>query len=137
MSVVRESKCFLVDSKAERLSTAFGGNTVSEKQRPTPGPWEVGDPDVHGRKVYKYGPAVDDYADPGELAVIAEGMTEPNARLIAAAPEMLAELRECVAALDALIEDRPMLAAKLCGSTTLGNRRAEARSAIAKAEGSR
>ena len=64
---------------------------MSEKQRPTPGPWEVGDPDVHGRKVY--GPVVDDYADPGELAVIAEGMTEPNARLIAAAPEMLEVLR--------------------------------------------
>lgn len=54
-----------------------------------------------------------------------------------AAPEMLAELRECAAALDALIEDRPMLAAKLCGSTTLGNRRAEARGVLTKIGGPR
>lgn len=34
-------------------------------------------------------------------------------------------LRECRTALDALLEKRPLLGAVLCGSTTLGNLRAE------------
>ena len=38
--------------------------------------------------------------------------------------EQAALLRECRAALDALLKDKPMLAAKICGSTTLGNLRA-------------
>lgn len=33
-------------------------------------------------------------------------------------------LRECRLALDDLLRDKPMLAAKLCGTTTLGNLRA-------------
>jgi hypothetical protein len=33
-------------------------------------------------------------------------------------------LRECRRALDELLRDKPMLAAKLCGTTTLGNLRA-------------
>ena len=115
--------------------------TTPKKQGPTPGPWEFGDPDVHGRKVY--GPVVDDYADPGELAVIAEGMTEPNARLIAAAPEMLEALR--LLAHWKMRDGRPCFCpageneAEPTGrmptvhSTACG----EARAAIAKAEGSR
>lgn len=53
----------------------------------TPGPWETDKGSVHGWTVY--GPAVDEYADPGELAVIAEGMREGDAHLIAAAPDLL------------------------------------------------
>lgn len=34
-------------------------------------------------------------------------------------------LRRCRMALDALLKEKPMLAAKLCGTTTLGNLRAE------------
>ena len=39
--------------------------------------------------------------------------------------EQAAMLRECRAALDSLIAQKPMLAGLLCGSTTLGNLRAE------------
>ena len=35
--------------------------------------------------------------------------------------EQAALLRECRLALDHLLNDKPMLAAKICGSTTLGN----------------
>ena len=38
--------------------------------------------------------------------------------------EQAALLRECRLALDCLLRDKPMLAAKLCGTTTLGNLRA-------------
>lgn len=38
--------------------------------------------------------------------------------------EQAALLRECRLALDYLLRDKPMLAAKLCGTTTLGNLRA-------------
>lgn len=38
--------------------------------------------------------------------------------------EQAALLRECRLALDCLLKDKPMLAAKVCGSTTLGNLRA-------------
>lgn len=38
--------------------------------------------------------------------------------------EQAALLRECRLALDCLLRDKPMLAAKICGSTTLGNLRA-------------
>lgn len=34
-------------------------------------------------------------------------------------------LKECRAALDELLERKPMMAALICGSTTLGNLRAE------------
>ena len=39
--------------------------------------------------------------------------------------ELADSLEAALAAIDALLEDKPMLAAKLCGSTTLGNVRAE------------
>ena len=38
--------------------------------------------------------------------------------------EQAALLRECRMALDHLLRDKPMLAAKVCGTTTLGNLRA-------------
>ena len=47
--------------------------------------------------------------------------------------DLVAASREAVAAIDALIKDRPMLAAKMTGSTTLGNIRAELKSALEKA----
>lgn len=37
---------------------------------------------------------------------------------------------EACAAIEALLDEKPMLAAKVCGSTTLGNLRAELRSAL-------
>lgn len=39
--------------------------------------------------------------------------------------EQASLLRRCRMALDDLLMDKPMLAAKLCGTTTLGNLRAE------------
>ena len=39
--------------------------------------------------------------------------------------EQASLLRRCRMALDDLLRDKPMLAAKLCGTTTLGNLRAE------------
>jgi len=56
-----------------------------------------------------------------------------TAQLFSAAPELYAALEELTNAVDALIADRPMLAAKIAGSTTLGNVRAFARAAIGKA----
>jgi hypothetical protein len=47
--------------------------------------------------------------------------------------DLLLELRECAAAMDAVIQQRPMLAAMRAGSTTLGNRLAEAKATIARA----
>ena len=38
--------------------------------------------------------------------------------------EQAALLRECRAAIDSLIKQKPMLAGLICGSTTLGNLRA-------------
>ena len=38
--------------------------------------------------------------------------------------EQAALLRECRMALDHLLRDKPMLAAKVCGTTSLGNLRA-------------
>jgi hypothetical protein len=38
--------------------------------------------------------------------------------------ELTDSLKATLAAIDVLLDDRPMLAAKLCGSTTLGNVRA-------------
>lgn len=60
---------------------------------------------------------------------------EANARLIAAAPELLAYAKEARLALSALLTDKPMLGAKRCGSNTLGNLRAELGGIIAKATG--
>ena len=39
--------------------------------------------------------------------------------------EQASLLRRCRLALDDLLKDKPQLAAKLCGTTTLGNLRAE------------
>jgi len=49
------------------------------------------------------------------------------------AAEVLATLRECRAALDALLKARPMLAATIAGSTTLGNLRVEVGAVLKRA----
>lgn len=49
--------------------------------------------------------------------------------------DLLTAAREVASALDDLLQKKPMLAATRCGSTTLGNHRAELRAAIAKAPG--
>ena len=59
-----------------------------------------------------------------------------NARLIAAAPDLLEAACEAAAALDALLRQKPVLAGTVCGSTTLGNHRVQLNAAIAKATGS-
>lgn len=46
---------------------------------------------------------------------------------------MLEALKSTFAALDALLDDRPQLRAKLAGYTTLGNLRAHVKSVIASA----
>jgi hypothetical protein len=65
-----------------------------------------------------------------------DGPQRANARLIATAPELLAELCECREALSRLLRIDPDLMARVCGSTTLGNRLVHTRAVIAKATGS-
>ena len=65
------------------------------------------------------------------LAAIREALAEPDMKdaIIAGNEVLLNEqaqlLRECRSALDSLIKQRPNMAGLLCGSTTLGNLRAE------------
>ena len=65
------------------------------------------------------------------LAAIREALAEPDMKdaIIAGNEVLLNEqawlLRECRGALDSLIKQRPNMAGLLCGSTTLGNLRAE------------
>ena len=67
-------------------------------------------------------------------ALVAESIFNPeDAKLIAAAPKLAEALREAAGALAALIEERPMLAAKVAGTTTLGNHLVAARAALAAA----
>jgi hypothetical protein len=104
-----------------------------KRQMPTPPPWEADRGTVHGFIVY--GPEVDEYSTPGDLAVICEGATEANAHLIAAAPSLAIAARR---ALDH-IEDCVIGANGVCADclhwacVTVR----ELRAALAKAEGSR
>lgn len=59
----------------------------------TPGPWEVGKDMVDGAWDV-FGPDDSEYAEYGDLVAVAGYMTKANARLIAAAPEMLTTLRD-------------------------------------------
>lgn len=85
----------------------------------TPGPWAVNDDDPtevvtrHGRLV---------------AACHYRGEAKANARLIAAAPELLEALLDCAAYLDALA------GSKLVTGPSIDARRASARTAVAKAE---
>lgn len=49
--------------------------------------------------------------------------------------DLLAMLREVRLALDFLLKEKPMLAGRVCGSTTLGNLKAEIGGLIKKATG--
>lgn len=115
----------------------------------TAGPWAVEAVRYGGARIVS-GRAFDKAAKPvawvaadetvedpstGQIREVMSDEAEGNASLIGAAPGLLAELRECAAALQALIDEKPMLAAKCAGSTTLGNTLAAARSAITKAGG--
>jgi len=44
--------------------------------------------------------------------------------------ELHSALNSALSAIDALIDEKPMLAAKVCGSTTLGNLRVEIRGVL-------
>lgn len=44
--------------------------------------------------------------------------------------ELHSALKMAFMAIEALIDDKPMLAAKICGSTTLGNARAEIKAVL-------
>lgn len=44
--------------------------------------------------------------------------------------ELYGALKMAFVAIDALINDKPMLAAKMCGTTTLGNVRAEIKAVL-------
>lgn len=46
------------------------------------------------------------------------------------AAELRGALKNALVAIDALIDDRPILAAKVCGTTTLGNVRAELKAVL-------
>lgn len=46
------------------------------------------------------------------------------------ARELVDALKMALAAIDALIETRPIFAAKICGTTTLGNVRAEIKAVL-------
>jgi hypothetical protein len=93
----------------------------------TPGPWETGRGTIHGFTVY--GPDVSEHAGPDELAVICEGATEANARLIAAAPELPEAARRAEPAIGTPC-------AEPCAHHGCSIARS-LRAAIAKAEGSR
>lgn len=46
------------------------------------------------------------------------------------AAKLRGALKNALVAIDALIDDRPILAAKVCGTTTLGNVRAELKAVL-------
>ena len=58
----------------------------------------------------------------GALPTMADAMAAGNGVLL---NEQAALLRECRMALDDLLRQKPMMTGLLCGSTTLGNLRAE------------
>lgn len=130
---------------------------MDEKEKHTPGPWawdsveiEPGDFPYLGILRAVSVPVLDTISGvpyvpcPGSGVLWADRLGDGNnyircgeedAKLIAAAPDLLAALTECEAAISALIKEKPMMAAKLAGSTTLGNHAAEARAVIAKVKG--
>ena len=87
----------------------------------TPGPWSVIDDGIHahvfiGAGAFPYG------------ETIAEEVTQANARLIAAAPELLAALTAAHAALDSIYETEGLLTEERAALARI-------EAAIAKAEG--
>jgi hypothetical protein len=80
-------------------------------------------------------PAVIVTQDGSEIARISRSGTDEHAILFAAAPGLLAACEGALAALDALLSEQPMLAARVAGCTTLGNQRAELKAALNGARG--
>lgn len=68
----------------------------------TPGPWQAGlDPNERAWNVY--GADDSEYADAGDLHIVASYCTEANARLIAAAPRMYQALELCAENMKAVL----------------------------------
>ena len=119
-------------AKPSAVPTVETGN-VTVKADFTPGPWKMSEREPGDKEIFVEAAgdgwhllrATVDCDDCDTETAIA------NARLIAAAPALYEALRESAAAIESLIAERPMLAAKRAGSTTLGNQLAEARAALA------
>lgn len=95
----------------------------------TPGPWHK-EYDCGAYNIEAPAPG-----EPGKTFLVACAVSDRDLPIILNAPELLAAAREAAAALDALLQQKPMLAATVCGSTTLGNHRAQLHAAINKAAG--
>lgn len=105
----------------------------------TPGPWKAQRPSGPQHAIDRKWEIVSPLKDGGEMIVVGEHtgvecLTEANARLIAAAPELLEALRECITEDGATClthaETRPdWLQGRIHAVSNI------ARSAIAKAEG--
>lgn len=113
---------------------------MSNETKHTPGPWVVDlKPLEEDGRVFVYPLGDDDFATRADVCDVhawdGETARDANARLIAAAPELLERLHACERAIAALIAEKPMMAAKQAGSTTLGNHVIEARAIINKARG--
>lgn len=97
----------------------------------TPGPWDIRDATIWGPKGEEVA-TVSDERGPlhrvnGEIRKVGPksiAIAEANLRLLAAAPTMLAALRDCIAALESDTETNQQAAALL-----------NAQAAVAKAEG--
>lgn len=108
-------------------------------KQPTNGPWHVGQGNGQGSV----------FAEEGRMRLEEGGTTlspicnvidfdgerEANARLIASAPELMQYVRECRHMLDDLIAKKQGIESLVCGSSTIGNLRAELGGAIKRARG--
>lgn len=97
---------------------------IPESAKHTPGPWRE-----DGLPIDDYRTIIDEQGN--ELCEVTPHNGEANARLIAAAPDMLAALRECLAYMDSLPDAPQGSIAEVgqCGARYI------ARQAIASAEG--
>ena len=98
----------------------------------TPGPWEhTGNGDIQGNEDNGHGMGPVDVCSVYLRTV--KGRTEANARLVAAAPELLAALYDAMPYVEDVLSDPAQLA---CFKSGVVQRHAKAiRAAIAKAEG--
>ncbi len=65
-----------------------------------------------------------------EQLELVKRLKQENQDLKAQRDELLDACEAAFNAIEALLKDKPMLAAKVCGSTTLGNHRAEIKQTI-------
>lgn len=106
-----------------------------KKNAHTPGPWEW------RKATHVYPETYLIAADSSQVMSVYEshgGGHMPDAadkHLIAAAPELLAGLREAFAAIEELLDSTKVAPHQRAGSTTVGNIRAELKAIIARAEG--